>query len=588
VTGFDTGLVRAARAGQRRALDELVAACLPLVYNLVGRALPGRPDIDDVVQETLLRVVRHLSELRDVAAFRSWLVAITVRQIRDFQRQTSRYRSIDVAEDLPDPGSDVAGATVLRLSLGDQRREVAEATRWLDPDDQELLALWWLEEAGELDRRELAGALNLSGRHAAVRVARMKAQLVVARTVVRALQASPGCPALRVLAADWDGSPSPLWRKRFARHQRRCTHCQHSGHAMVPVDRLLAGSAMLPVPAVLEEAVRSGVAHPVAPTLVAGMAGKAAAAAAVAVAVLAGGYLVLTTRHPAPRPAPVAAPSAVASATASPSQSSAPSPGRTQAPPPAAPAPTGTAKAKKGVGAWTFAGASAALAQSGATWYYTWSTGHPGLTTPAGVGFVPMIHAAADVTAAKLAQAKAAGRYLLGFNEPDMAAQANMSVGQALDLWPQLAAAGQTLGSPAVAAGADRSGGWLDQFMAGAAGRGYRVDFVTLHWYGGDFDPTRAVDQLRSYIQAVYQRYHRPIWLTEYALIDFAHGPPRYPTQTQQAAFLAASASMLDGLPYLQRYAWFGLGASDTAPTGLFAAGPVATPVGRAFQTAGH
>src|SRR5205814_8181588 len=172
-----------------------------------------------------------------------------------------------------------------------------------------------------------------------------------------------------------------------------------------------------------------------------------------------------------------------ASATASPSQSSAPSPGRTQAPPPAAPAPTGTTKAKKGVGAWTFAGASAALAQSGATWYYTWSTGHPGLTTPAGVGFVPMIHAAADVTAAKLAQAKAAGPYLLGFNEPDMAAQANMSVGQALDLWPQLAAAGQPLGSPAVAAGADRSGGWLDQFMAGAAGRGHRVDFVTLHWY---------------------------------------------------------------------------------------------------------
>ena len=90
--------------------------------------------------------------------------------------------------------------------------------------------------------------------------------------------------------------------------------------------------------------------------------------------------------------------------------------------------------------------------------------------------------------------------------------------------------------------------------------------------------------------------------LAELATDDYAtHGPGGtgdraafvnwlrwYPTQTQQAAFLAASASMLDGLPYLQRYAWFGLGASDTAPTGLFAAGPVATPVGRAFQTAGH
>ena len=262
--GFEVDLVAAARAGAPRAVADLVAACLPLVYNIARRALRGQPDVDDVVQEALLRVVRHLSELRDARAFRSWLVAITVHEIRDFQAQhnAARYRRIDLepVENLPDPGSDFAAMTALRLGLLDQRREVAEATRWLHDDDQELLALWWLEETGELSRTDLAGALNLSGRHTAVRVQRMKEQLQIARTVVRALQARPVCTELREIAHTWDGTPNPLWRKRFARHLRDCRRCQRTGTAMVPVDRLLAGTSLLPVPSSLSAALAHSLA----------------------------------------------------------------------------------------------------------------------------------------------------------------------------------------------------------------------------------------------------------------------------------------------------------------------------------------
>jgi hypothetical protein len=101
--------------------------------------------------------------------------------------------------------------------------------------------------------------------------------------------------------------------------------------------------------------------------------------------------------------------------------------------------------AKKGVGVWTFGGVSQALAESGASWYYTWSTQHSGVTTPASGSFVPMIWGAKSVTDASLAQARAYGPYLLGFNEPDMAQQSNMTVEQALELWPQLMAAGKIL-----------------------------------------------------------------------------------------------------------------------------------------------
>jgi hypothetical protein len=167
-----------------------------------------------------------------------------------------------------------------------------------------------------------------------------------------------------------------------------------------------------------------------------------------------------------------------------------------------------------------------------------------------------------------------------------MAGQADMTVDQALALWPRLMAAGKVLGSPAVAYGGDTPGGWLDRFMTGARQKGYRVDFIALHWYGGDFTTPDAVAQLRSYLQAVYDRYHKPVWLTEFALTDFSHGT-RLPTDAQQAAFVTAAAKMLDGLPWLQRYAWFALPAKDDGPsTGLFRSGPVETAAGRAFEAA--
>lgn len=252
---------------------------------------------------------------------------------------------------------------------------------------------------------------------------------------------------------------------------------------------------------------------------------------------------------------------------------------------PAAPPPAAVTGSKKGVGVWSFTGDDKALAESGASWYYDWTTGDNGISAP-GVGFVPMIWGSGSVTSSALAQVKSEGPYLLGFNEPDMSAQSNMSVAQALSLWPQLMSTGLTLGSPAVAYGGDTPGGWLDQFMAGAKADGYRVDFITLHWYGSDFTTTDAVNQLESYIQAVYARYHLPIWLTEFALTNYS-GSPEFPTQAQESAFITAAIHMLDSLSYVQRYAWFGLPASDTGPsTGLFTSGPVANQAGLAFEAA--
>ncbi|AZS86469.1 glycosyl hydrolase [Streptomyces griseoviridis] len=239
--------------------------------------------------------------------------------------------------------------------------------------------------------------------------------------------------------------------------------------------------------------------------------------------------------------------------------------------------------ARKGVSLNPVDGAAQALADSGAGWYYNWASSSGAVAKPEGVEYVPMLWGPGSVTDAELGAASKEGTELLGFNEPDSGSQSNMSPEQALDLWPQLEKTGLRLGAPAVASGADVEGGWLDRFMKGASDRGLRVDFIPLHWYGGDFGPG-ATDQLRGYIQAVWDRYHKPVWLTEYALIDFSQPTPRYPSEQEQTDFIKASTHMLNSLDFVERYAWFALN-KQTSPTGLYD-GATANNSGRAYHDA--
>ncbi|MEV5609541.1 sigma-70 family RNA polymerase sigma factor [Streptomyces sp. NPDC052225] len=340
-------LVVAAQGGDARAREELVCAYLPLLYNIVGRALSGHADVDDVVQETLLRAVRDLPALRTPESFRSWLVSITLRQITTYwQRQRThedRTALIDEALPVPDAGAPLEDATILRLRLSDERGQAVEAARWLDADHRVLLSLWWQECAGLLTRQDIADATGLSVAHTGVRVQRMREQLELSRTIVAALAADPRCPGLSGTVAGWDGVPAPVWRKRIARHTRDCALCTATATERVPAEMLLLGVAPLAVPAALLAALTakgllSGTAMAATATATSAgtgggaLLGKLHAVTAHPVAMLATGAVLATgtatyLAWPEPEhrtPGVTAAPTA---------DTSAPAPSRTSAPP---------------------------------------------------------------------------------------------------------------------------------------------------------------------------------------------------------------------------------------------------------------
>ncbi|GAA0426452.1 hypothetical protein Aca07nite_31920 [Actinoplanes capillaceus] len=343
-------LVRDAQRGRAAARDQLITGHLSLIYNIIGRALNGHPDVDDLVQDTMLQAINGLGSLRDPDRFRSWLVAIAYRRVQMHlrSRKMTLMRRHPEPVDVPDPVADFAERTTAELVVAEQRRELAEATRWLEDRDRELLGLWWQEARGDLTRAELAAALELNPKHAAVKVQRMKAQLDLSRGVVRALHAKPICPELQQTIRFWDGNAGSVWRKRLARHVRDCPKCRVHQGGMVSPERLLLGIAALPVPVALwagiQAAATSGAT--VAPAALSGvslvahvqsLASHKGLAAAVAATVAVGGGLTYAVVHEPEKPAALG-----------PALTITPAPGTAGASRPAAPANSTAPSARAG------------------------------------------------------------------------------------------------------------------------------------------------------------------------------------------------------------------------------------------------
>jgi RNA polymerase sigma-70 factor (ECF subfamily) len=89
----DVALVRAARAGDRRACFVIWSRYASLVGRLVRRFLGPGPDDQDVGQEAFLRIFKRLGELRDPSTLQGFVISVTLGVARNELRRR-RIRSI--------------------------------------------------------------------------------------------------------------------------------------------------------------------------------------------------------------------------------------------------------------------------------------------------------------------------------------------------------------------------------------------------------------------------------------------------------------------------------------------------------------
>ncbi|GAA4717531.1 RNA polymerase sigma factor [Phytohabitans rumicis] len=134
-------LVTRARDGDRAAWDEVVERYAPLVFAVCRRYRLSMADAEDVNQSVWLRLVEHLSALREPAALPGWIATTTQRECLRLLRSTRRSEPVDPLVEGHDV-ADVAAVAVEEEVLAHERNAAARAAFGeLPPRCQLLLSL---------------------------------------------------------------------------------------------------------------------------------------------------------------------------------------------------------------------------------------------------------------------------------------------------------------------------------------------------------------------------------------------------------------------------------------------------------------
>lgn len=199
---------------------------------------------------------------------------------------------------------------------------------------------------------------------------------------------------------------------------------------------------------------------------------------------------------------------------------------------------------------------------SGVSWYYDWGpTPNNAVKGVVGPGkdmdYVPMTwNGGFDENKIRQYFTDHPGaKYLLGFNEPNFKAQANMTPKQAAEIWPRLEKIAEDfdleLVGPALNYSPDapyqNPTTWYDEFFK--AYPNARVDYLALHCYM--VQPAAVMD----FIDGIAKRYNKKIWLTEFCAWDGMQD--NVETYNIQRKTMTQKLEALELSPNVAKYAWF-------------------------------
>lgn len=164
---------RAAREGDEAAFETMMMLTERHVARIAWRILGDADDVKDAMQETYLRVFRHLRRYDEHQSLLGWLTKITVNVCRD---QLRRRRRLSIFDSLDDTAHEDQRGVPADLELA-RRDDVALLRRAIDSlAPKERLALI-LRDVEELSTEEVAAALGNTTATVRVQLSRARAKL---------------------------------------------------------------------------------------------------------------------------------------------------------------------------------------------------------------------------------------------------------------------------------------------------------------------------------------------------------------------------------------------------------------------------
>ena len=248
-----SAIVEGLRAGTNEGLAAFYDLYADKLHDFARRQLRDASLAADVVHDTVLIVRGRIGQLRDESKFRAWVYAIVRNEVRAKARARSRHVREEYApEQAVDP--DFAG--------DHDRRELAslidEAVAGLTEREQEVFHLFARQG---LSNDEIAASLELTFANAQKLVQRVRDRIArSAGALLVARQGRKDCSDLNVLLVDWDGTFSPLWRKRIARHVDECSACERKRAVLLQPGGAVMAAPYFAAPASLRSRIFDSVA----------------------------------------------------------------------------------------------------------------------------------------------------------------------------------------------------------------------------------------------------------------------------------------------------------------------------------------
>lgn len=114
---FPPETVERARAGDAAARERLLAAVEPLIRAFLVSRIGRTPDVDDLAQNTLIRIHRGLDALQHPDRFKALAMKAALFELQDHYRGRYATREALFDPDLPEPGSVGPADTALAMDL---------------------------------------------------------------------------------------------------------------------------------------------------------------------------------------------------------------------------------------------------------------------------------------------------------------------------------------------------------------------------------------------------------------------------------------------------------------------------------------
>jgi len=172
----DSALIKLALAGQNECFMILANRYLPSVRRRIASIVRNRADVDDLLQEVLLKVWRHLSTFRSQSSFRTWMTRVAINEALQSYRRKQRRPICQTLADF-DTFASPNESAVQSLTRAETTRVVRKAVVDLPAIYRQVVIL---REFEELSAQEVAQKLHSSIPAVKTRLFRARLMLLAA------------------------------------------------------------------------------------------------------------------------------------------------------------------------------------------------------------------------------------------------------------------------------------------------------------------------------------------------------------------------------------------------------------------------